>query len=118
MTHEAAVRMVKGKNNRDHRKIANNTYARIMPDGSVAIRLHSTDIVVIHPDDSVTLNTGGWRTYTTRGRMNEYAPVYVDGKCDTRSWDHGEWTVRPKHGHWSVPVPYHDGMTVNQYMFV
>lgn len=118
MTHEQAVRMVRGKTNRTQRKIANNTYARIESDGSVVIRLHATDIVTIHPDDTATLRTGGWYTYTTRARISEYAPVNVHGKCDTISWGHGEWSVTPKHGEWRIPVPFTEGMTVNQYMFV
>ena len=118
MTHAQAVALVRGKNNRRSRKVANNTYARILDDGAVAFQLHDTDVVIIHQNDTATLNTGGWYTYTTRARMNDYAPVYVDGKCTTRSWDHGEWSVRPKHGEWRIPVPFSDGMIVNQYMFV
>lgn len=118
MTHEEAVRMVHGKTGQTQRKIANNTYARIRPDGSVAVRLHETDVVVIHPDNTATLNTGGWYTYTTRDRISQYSPVNVGGKCTTRSWDHGEWCVWPKHGEWRIEVPFVDGMRVDQYMFV
>lgn len=42
-----------------------------------AVRLHNTDIVTIHPDDTYTLNTGGWNTVTTKDRINKYAPGYV-----------------------------------------
>lgn len=38
-----------------------------------AVRLHGTDVVIFHPDDSVTLNSGGWRTVTTKDRFNKYA---------------------------------------------
>lgn len=118
MTHAEAVAMVRGKTNRSERKVANNTYARILDDGSVAFRLHDTDIVVIHPDDTATLRTGGWYTYTTRDRLNQYAPVRVDGTPETRAYSAKPWTIRPKHGHWSIPLPFSEGMTVNQYMFV
>jgi hypothetical protein len=37
---------------------------------SYAIRLHDTDIVIFHADDSVELNSGGYQTFTTRDRMN------------------------------------------------
>ncbi len=77
MTHTQATKMVLGKRNRSQRKIGNNTYAYIQADGSVAIELHGTNVVVIYPDDSVMLNSGGWRTSTTKDRINKYSPVRV-----------------------------------------
>lgn len=77
MTHAEATKMVLGKRNRGQRKIGNNTYAYIQADGSVAIELHGTNVVVIYPDDSVMLNSGGWRTSTTKDRINKYSPVRV-----------------------------------------
>ena len=35
------------------------------------IQYHSTRVVTLHKDGSVTLRTGGWRTSTTRLRMNQ-----------------------------------------------
>ena len=77
MTHFEAVKMVRGKTNRDTRKVGNNTYAEILPDGSVGIALHGTTVVRIHPDNSATLNTGGWYASTTKDRINQYSPVRV-----------------------------------------
>ena len=56
-------------NGRDSRKIANNTTLRRDGDEFV-VRLHYTDIVRYHADDTVTLNSGGWQTVTTKQRMN------------------------------------------------
>jgi hypothetical protein len=77
MNYIDAVKMVKGKSSAGRRKIGNNTYATIQPDGSVTIRLHSTDVVTIYPDDAVKVNSGGWRTSTTKDRINKYSPVGV-----------------------------------------
>jgi hypothetical protein len=78
MTHSEAVTMVRGKMlNKNSRKVGNNTYAEILDDGSVGILLHSTHVVKIHPDDSVTLNSGGYHTSTTKKRINQYSPVRV-----------------------------------------
>ena len=77
MTHAEATKMVLGKRNRGQRKVGNNTYAYIEYDGSVAIELHGTKVVTIHPDDSVTLNSGGYHTSTTKKRINQYSPVRV-----------------------------------------
>lgn len=77
MTHAEAIKMVHGKTKRTTRKVGNNTYAEIMPWGDVDIMLHGTTVVSIHPDNSVTLNTGGWHTVTTKDRINQYSPVRV-----------------------------------------
>ena len=77
MTNAQATQMVLGKRNRGQRKVGNNTYAYILLDGSVAIELHGTKVVTIHADDSVTLNSGGYHTSTTKKRINQYSPVRV-----------------------------------------
>lgn len=99
MTHAEAVRMVCGKTNRERRKVGNNTYAEILPDGSVGIMLHSTYVVKIHPDNSATLNSGGWRTPTTKDRINQYSPVRVYQR---------DWTWYLNDG-----TPFEDGMVVD-----
>jgi len=98
MTHAEAVSMVKGKRNKDRRKVGNNTYAEILPDGSVGIMLHSTYVVKIHPDNSATLNSGGWHTSTTKDRINQYSPVRVYQRK-------GEWYLESG-------LEYEDGMVV------
>ena len=77
MTHSEAVSMVRGKRNASRRKVGNNTYAEILHDNSVGIMLHSTYVVKIHPDNTYTLQTGGWQTLTTKDRINQYSPVRV-----------------------------------------
>jgi len=37
------------------------------------VRYHSTRVVTIHPNGDVTLRTGGWRSNTTKCRMNQAA---------------------------------------------
>lgn len=77
MTHAEAVSMVRGKTNRKERKIGNNTYAYIEYDGSVSIALHGTVVVRLFENGLVQLNSGGWRTSTTKDRINKYSPVGV-----------------------------------------
>lgn len=117
MTHSTAVSKIRGKTNRSRRKLGNNTWGVIHGNGDVGIILHKTEIVTIHADGSYTLNTGGWRTYTTRGRMSEYTPFVLSGKCRTRSWDSGEWTVGYHNGETRTELPYHDGIRVSLDMF-
>jgi hypothetical protein len=99
MNHSEAVSMVRGKTNKDTRKVGNNTYAYIQADGSVAIELHGTNVVVIYPDDSVMLNSGGWRTHTTKKRINQYSSVKV-------YQEKYEWFLRGG-------IPFEDRMIVN-----
>lgn len=67
--------MLQGRN-ATSRKLANNTYANRRGQ-DIAITLHSTDIVLYHIDGSITLNTGGWNTMTTRDRLHAYSPFRV-----------------------------------------
>ena len=77
MTHSEAYMMVRGKRGVMRRKVGNNTYAEILPDGSIGIMLHSTYVVKIHADGTYTLSNGGWQTPTTKDRINQYSPYKV-----------------------------------------
>lgn len=101
MTHFEAIKMVHGKTSRQSRKVGNNTYAEILPNGSVGIMLHSTYVVTIHEDNTYTLRNGGWYSPTTKDRMNKYIPGYVRQVK-------GEWNV---HTNGKV-FPYIEGMTI------
>jgi len=100
------------------RKIGNNTWLKRRGD-DIAVRLHDTDVVVYHPDGSITLDTGGWFTVTTKARMNEHSPFGVSSV-------RGEWQVALRNPayyanpwpadavpepYWGLTVPFHNGMT-------
>ena len=36
----------------------------------IAVRMHSTDIIVFYKDGRVLLTFGGWQTVTTKARLN------------------------------------------------
>jgi len=77
MTHTEAHELFgKCRNQERGYKLANNT--RIQQRGhAFAIRLYETDIVMIRPDRTYRLNSGGHRTSTTKGRMNRVLPCSV-----------------------------------------
>lgn len=80
------------------RIIARNTFKR-EENGETVIRLHGTDIVRKRADDSFVLNSGGWKTVTTKDRMNNALP--------------GVWQIRQCNGAWTIAgVPYFDGMII------
>lgn len=69
-------------------RLGNNTYLEVSDSdplrGFIGVRLHNTFVVKFWPDGQVTLHTGGYRTTTTKERINQF----VRG----RVWQaKGEW---------------------------
>ncbi len=95
------------------RKLANNTYLEVNPDGTYGIRLHSTQVVVFHPDGRIVLDSGTWHTVTTKERMNRFSTLSIYSERGVwfvsvrGSWDNvtHEWTEA------GPTVPYADGIT-------
>lgn len=44
-------------------------------DGSIAIRYHDTDVLTWNVDGSITLDSGGFYTHTTKERINEFSSL-------------------------------------------
>ena len=60
------------------RKVAGNTYLEKYSDRDyIAVRFHWTEVVRYFPNGDVQLNSGGYRTATTKARMNEFSPATV-----------------------------------------
>ena len=97
-------------NGRKHRKVANNTYARLEDDGRIVVKLHDTDILTYHPNGEVEYQSGGWLTPTTKERMNSFGARGV-----IISQDKGRWFVYG-HKQWSVErgllSDYYDGLRI------
>ncbi len=45
-------------------------------DGTLVVRYHSTDVVTVYPNGKIVLNTGGYRSATTKTRMNQASRQY------------------------------------------
>lgn len=99
MKYETLNAQLTGRNEKC-RKLANNTYAERKDDGSIAIRLHQTDIAVFKPDGTIVANTGGWKTHTTKDRLNEYLPARIWQKS-------GRWFL----GENGTTIEFADGLT-------
>ena len=77
------------------------------PDGSVAVRYHRTDVATLHPDCSVTLRSGGWRTLTTKRRINQAFEFFgIPARLYQRQH---EWYVG---AHGGDSIEFQDGITV------
>jgi hypothetical protein len=60
--------------------LVNLEYATVLirkPDDVLAIKLFDTEIVQYHIDGSIVLSSGGYRTVTTKGRINTYSPAHI-----------------------------------------
>lgn len=91
-----------GKNK--SKRIGNNTLEIIYSDGSKAIRLHDTNVVTFKKD-KIILDSGGWRTNTTKARINQYSPFTVYQKDF-------DWFVVVNND-WSKLIPFKDGMKLS-----
>lgn len=100
---DALLRTARSEDN--GKPVANNTRLFRRGEDAIALRLHSTDVVIYHADGRKTLHTGGWYTVTTKDRINAALPsvaVYSE---------RGRWMVAEV-GAWENPVPFYDGMTI------
>ena len=86
------------------RKIGHNTYLERGLGASIGVRFHATTVVRFHADGTMTLDAQGYRTSTTKERMNRYLP---DG-----------YRIFQKAGTWRLDTPhggtedYRDGVTL------
>jgi hypothetical protein len=103
MTYDEALELLGTARDPNRGKpIGNNTRLLPRPGDRLAIRLHDTDIITYDPQGCVTLHSGGWRTRTTKSRINEFLPL---GRIEQAR---GVWT-------WAYSNRehlYRDGMTI------
>lgn len=104
---EAIALMKKAKNPSKGKPIANNTRLYVGLDGSFEIKLHGHPIITIHPN-YITLDSCGYRTRTTKDRMNAFTDVGIYVIQRNYNWyvtvPSFEDTV------WGEEVPFYDGI--------
>lgn len=91
-----------------HRISKNNTTVTNL-DGKTIVTLHQTQIVTLnHAFRTATLNSGGFRTPTTRTRMTQ---VFNEMRLGIGVFQRAhEWFVKRIDG---TEVPFFDGITVH-----
>jgi hypothetical protein len=92
-------------------KISRNNTTVTRHDGTVVVTLHSTDVVKVSLDKTVTLDTGGWCTVTTKARMNQAATEL--GLGFRVFAEKGNWFVRvfettPNNFEFGHTIPFDD----------
>lgn len=103
-------------------RLGHNTYLEYRPERAgaftglepIAVRFHSTDVVIFRPDGTAELRTGGWPTVTTKARLNEYAQgarVYSErgNLMVAPRGDGGRYTPPD----WAHAVRFFDGVRIN-----
>src|SRR3990167_5719753 len=87
----------------ESRIVARNTVEYRTPEGDRVVRLHQTDIVTFKVNGDIVLSSGGWRTVTTKDRINQFAPVRVYA-------ERGVWYV----SNGDAAIPFVDGLTLRR----
>lgn len=59
------------------KKIAYETRIRMDRDDNIIITHHWTDILKFSKNGSITINTGGWSSRSTKTRINSYTPHHI-----------------------------------------
>ena len=93
-------------------KIMHNTIASIDGTNAVVITLHNTDIYRINWSHSgsstITLDSGGWQTVTTKDRINRFLPLGF--RLIQRNWN---WIIQEmEDGTYRDRELFHDGMQI------
>lgn len=106
--------IMEGVNNPTNtKKVGNNTVRYTNDVGNTVIRFHNTDIITELPNGAVKINSGGWKTPTTKDRLNTFLrerkiSVHQDNhKWYVMKWDDKTYT-------YSTIAPFVDGMTIRK----
>ena len=82
----AEVKKIKSDNGIvSSKKIKNNTRLTVYQNGDKIYRLHDTDIIS-YIGDKIVLNSGGYRTRTTKSRINEFLPSNISVYQKDYTW--------------------------------
>ena len=60
-----------------YKKVCHQTNARLNYNLSIGISYWNTNLVTIYPTGNIALNTSGYRTITTKRRLNQLTPPKV-----------------------------------------
>lgn len=93
--------------NHDRLVVKGNTFVVREDYETVGVIFHGTLILTVNMDGVITLNSGGYKTTTTKRRLNEIARLGQYGYDSV-------FTVHQKDYNWYVngDIPFEDGMTL------
>lgn len=86
--------------------IDNNTRIMEIEPGIYNVVLHQTAVITFYPDGFIRLDSGGWRTSTTKDRMNKYQDqVWINQ-------DRGIWYVNSRNDRFGKSSLFYDNMII------
>ena len=105
MNYDTFAGKLTGRNTQS-RKLANNTTLLRVDPSTIAVKLHSTNVITFRANGQIVFDSGGWKTPTTKERMNQFSParvsqsrgtweISIDGQtanyADGITWDGRKW---------------------------
>lgn len=112
MDYSTADSKLQGRNNL-RRKVGNNTYLvrnSGVPGDSIHLKLHNTYVITWYADGRVELNTGGWRTVTTKDRINNNLEGFGIAQRKGQWYFLRNTDTAP---YWEDVAMFEDGMVIN-----
>lgn len=61
-------------NGKPSKRWNNNTYLIRLSPSTIAVRLHSTNVITYFRSGKIQVDSGGWETVTTKRRINQFLP--------------------------------------------
>lgn len=98
MTYLTAKNLLNG---RSSKRLAQNTYIHPIQNG-IGLKYYDTEIMVFHPDESIFVDCKGFRTKTTKERLNENFPPDIQIYIRKGAW------------FWQDGEEYKDGCTIKE----
>jgi hypothetical protein len=102
---ESLAQIMEGVAHDKAKFVANNTVEYFI-NGERRIRLHHTDILIFQ-DKFIRLSSGGWKTNTTKDRLNHFLPISFKVYSEE-----GFWYVSPDNS--GRKIAFSDGMIINR----
>lgn len=104
---EAAAFLAAGRASKVIRPVAGlrSTTIERLSDEAIGVKFHGTHVVKYFADGRRQLDSGGWRTPTTKARIGDFADVRLYA-------DKGIWYLQAGSFDSGTPVPFFDGITV------
>ncbi len=100
-------------NGRTDKKLGNNTWGYMAPGGLLEITLHKTVILRATPNGSLKLDSGGYKTVTTKDRLNEYLPAWYQIYQAGGVWHLVHFLTTYHYGGEMEDFVFADGMVIN-----
>lgn len=101
-------RLVASSRDKQSKPVANNTRVERRNEDTYALRLHATDIATFHRDGRIEINSGGWRTVTTKDRLGAVTRhVYSERGTWYVQAEPNDQDPEPVQGRRTVPKPFH-----------